>query len=107
MQNFKQGIYNKALYQAIPSKRNLQIVVNRIIPCDAINNDRRQKLLEINQLLLDKWANCTSVYFLKPDEDWTTQNGHFNKTYNYKDNLHLSEKKNIKLALLIKTKTSG
>ena len=34
--------------------KQLQIVVNGLIPRDAINTKRRQKLLEVNQLLQDK-----------------------------------------------------
>ena len=46
--------------------KHLQIVVNGLIPRDAINTKRRQKLLEVNQLLQDKCMNYTSVCFLKP-----------------------------------------
>ena len=52
--------------------KHLQIAVNGFIPRDAINTKRRQKLLEVNQLLQVKYTNYTSVYFLKPDTDWTT-----------------------------------
>lgn len=66
------------------------MVVNGLISQDIINTERRQKLLIVNQFLQDKFANHTSVCFLKPDEDWTTQNGQLNKTYYYKDILHLN-----------------
>ena len=84
--------------------KHLQIVVNGLIPRDAINTKRRQKLLEINRLLQDKCTNCTSVYFLKPETDWTTLDGGLNKTFYYKDNIHLLENGNKKLAISIKTK---
>ena len=48
--------------------------------------------------------NYTSIYLLKPDTDWTTLDGGLNKTFYYKDNIHLLEKGNNKLALSIKTK---
>ena len=67
----------------------LQMVVNGPILGDAINTERRQKLLKVNKLLQDKCENCTSVYFLQPDKDWTGQNGQLNKIYCDKDNLHL------------------
>ena len=84
--------------------KHLQIVVNGLIPRDAINSKRRQKLLEISRLLQDKCINCTSVYFLKPESDWTTLGGGLNKTFYYKDNIRLLENGNKKLALSIKTK---
>ena len=59
---------------------------------------------KVNQLLQDKCTNYTSVYFLKPDADWTTLNGGLNRTYYYEDYLHLLENGNKKLALSIKTK---
>ena len=85
---------------------HLQITVNRLIPRDAINTKRRQKLFIVIQWLRDKCANYASVcvFFLKPDEGWTTQIGQLNKTC-YKDNLHLIGKGNKKLALPIKKKT--
>lgn len=42
-------------------------------------------------MLQDKCVKYASVNFLKPDKDWTTQNGQLNKTYHCKDNLHLIE----------------
>ena len=84
--------------------KHLQIVVNGLIPRDAIHTKRRQKLLEINRLQQDKCTNCTSVYFLKPETDWTTLVGGFNKTFYYKDNIHLLENRNKKLPISIKTK---
>ena len=42
--------------------RYLQIVVNGLIPRDAINTKWRQKLLEVNQLLQCKCTNYTSVF---------------------------------------------
>ena len=54
--------------------KHLQIVVNELIPRDAINTKQRQKLLELNQLLQEKCTNYISVYFLKPDTDWKTSN---------------------------------
>ena len=84
--------------------KHLQIIVNRLIPRDATNTRRRQKLLEVNQLLRDKCTSYNSVYFLKPDTDWTTLDGGLNKTLYYKDNTHLLENGNKKLAVSIKTK---
>ena len=84
--------------------KHLQIVVNGLIPRDAIKTKRRQKLLEINRLLPDKCKNCTSVYFLEPETDWTTQDGGLSKTFYYKDNIHLLKNGNKGLALSIKTK---
>ena len=84
--------------------KHLQIVVNGLIPHDAINTKRRQKLLEVNQLLQDKWTNYTKFYFLKLDPDWTNLNGGLSKTYYYKENFHLLENGNKKLVLLIKAK---
>ena len=94
------------LYRAAIQKRlkHLQIIINGLIPRDAINTRQRQKLLEVNQLLRDKCTSCNSVYFLKPDKDWTTLDGGLSKTFYYKDNIHLLEKGNNKLALSIKTK---
>ena len=71
--------------------KHLQIIVNRLIPRDATNTRRRQKLLEVNQLLRDKCTSYNSVYFLKPDTDWTTLDSGLNKTLYYKDNTHLLE----------------
>ena len=48
--------------------------------------------------------NYTSIYLLKPDTDWTTLDGGLNKTFYYKDNIHLLKNGNKKLALSIKTK---
>ena len=79
-------------------------IVNGLIPLDAINTKRRQKLLEVNQLPQYKCTKYTSVYFLKPDTDWTTLDGGLNKTFYYKDNINLQENGNKKLALSIKTK---
>ena len=84
--------------------KQLQIVVNGLIPCDAINTKRRQKLFEVNQLLQDKCTDYTSVYLVKPDADWATLDGGINKTFYYKDNIHLFENGNKKLPLPIKTK---
>ena len=84
--------------------KQLQIVVNGLIPRDAIDTKRRQNLLEVKQLLQYKCTNYTSVYFLKPDTDWTTLDGGFNKTFYYKDNIHFLGNGNKKLALSIKTK---
>ena len=47
----------------------LCIVVNGLIPRDAINTERRQKLLIVNQLLQEKCTNYTSAYFLKSGKD--------------------------------------
>ena len=79
-------------------------VVNGLIPRDAINTKRRQKLLEVNKLLQDKCTNCTSVYFLKPDTYWTALDGGLNKIFYCKYNIHILENGNKKLALSIKTK---
>ena len=84
--------------------KHLQIVINGLIPRDTINTIRRQKLLEVNQLLQGKCTNYTSVYFLKPDADWTTRDGGLDKSFYHKDNIHLLENGNKKLALSIKTK---
>ena len=84
--------------------KDLQIVVNGLIPRDAINTKRRQKLLEVNQLLQYKCTYYTHVYFLKPDTDCTTLDGGLSKTFYYKDNIHLLQNGNKKLALSIKTK---
>ena len=84
--------------------KHLQIIVNGIIPRDATNTRRRLKLLEVNQLLRDKCTSYSSVYFLKPDTGWTTLDGGLNKTLYYKDNTHLLEDGNKKLAVSIKTK---
>ena len=84
--------------------KQLQIVANGIIPRDPPNTRRRQKLLEVNQLLRDKCTSYNSLYFLKPDTDWTTLDGGLNKTLYYKDNTHLLENGNKKLAVSIKTK---
>ena len=84
--------------------KHLQIVVNGLIPCDAINTKRRQKLFEVNQLLQDKCTDYTSVYLLKPDAYWTTLDGGINKTFYYKNNIHLFANGNKKLPLPIKTK---
>ena len=48
--------------------------------------------------------NYTSIYLLKPYTDWTILDGGLNKTFYYKDNIHLLENGNKKLALPIKTK---
>ena len=85
-------------------KRLKHLQINRLIPRDATNTRRRQKLLEVNQLLRDKCTSYNSVYFLKPDTDWTNLDGGLNKTFYYKDNIHLLENGNKKLALSIKTK---
>ena len=74
--------------------KNLQIIVNGLIPRDATNTRRRQKLLEVNQLLRGKCTSYNSVYFLKPDTDWTTLDGGLNKTKYCKDNTHLLENGN-------------
>ena len=55
-------------------------------------------------MLRDKCTSYNSVYFLKPDTDWTTLDGGLNKTLYYKDNTHLLENGNKKLAVSIKTK---
>ena len=55
-------------------------------------------------MLRDKCTSYNSVYFLKPDTDWTTLDGGLNKTLYYKDNTHLPENENKKLAVSIKTK---
>ena len=86
--------------------KRLQIVVTGLIDRDEINTKRRQKLLKtlkINRLLQDKCTNCTSVYLLKPESDWTTLDGGLNKTFYYKDNIQLLENRNKKLALSVKT----
>ena len=84
--------------------KHLQIVVSGLIHRDPINTKRRQKLSEVNQLLQDKCTNYANVNFQKPGIDWTTLDGGFNKTFYYKDNIHLLENGNKKLALSIKTK---
>ena len=84
--------------------KHLQIIVNGLISRDATNTGRRQKLLELNQLLRDKCTSYNSVYFLKPDADWATLDGGINKTFYYNDNIHLLENGNKKPALSIKTK---
>ena len=79
--------------------KHLHIAVNGRISCDTTNTKRRQKLIEVNQL------SYTNVYFLKPDTDWTTLDGGLKKTFcYYKDNIHLLENGNKKLALSIKLK---
>ena len=55
-------------------------------------------------MLRDKCTSYNSVYFLKPDTDWTNLDGGLNKTFYYKDNIHLLENGNKKLALSVKTK---
>ena len=94
-------MYRAALSKKIQAPSNYS---NGLIPRDAINSRRRQKLLEVNQLLRDKCTSYNSVYFLKPDTDWATLYGGLNKTFYYKDNIHLLENGNKKLALSIKTK---
>ena len=84
--------------------KHLQTVVNGLIHRDPINTKRRQKLLEVNQLLRGKCTNYTNVYFQKPGTDWTTLDGGFNKTFYYKDNIHLLENGNKNLALSVKIK---
>ena len=60
--------------------KHLQIIINGLISRDGTSTRQRQKLLEANQLLQDKCTSYSSVYFLKPDTDWTTLNGGLNKT---------------------------
>ena len=95
-------IYIALLFQKRP--KHLQIIVNGLIPHDATSTTQRQKLLEANHLLQDKCTSYNSVYFLKPDTDWTILDGGLNKTFYYKDNIYLLENRNKKLALSIKTK---
>ena len=82
--------------------KHLQIVVNELIPRDAINTKQRQKLLELNQLLQEKCTNYISVYFLKPDTDWKTLSSGLNKTCYF--NIYLLENGIKKLILSFKTK---
>ena len=103
LQNDSLRFYKLKNYTSVFSQY-LQIVVSGLIPSDTLNTKPRQKLLEVNQLLQDKCTNYTSVYFLKPDTDWTTLDGRLNKTIYYKDNIHLLENWNKKLVLSIKTK---
>ena len=84
--------------------KHLQIIINGLISRDGTSTRQRQKLLEANQLLQDKCTSYNSVYFLKPDTDWTILDGGLNKTFYYKDNIYLLENRNKKLALSIKTK---
>ena len=84
--------------------KHLQIVVNGLIPHDAINTKQRQTLLEVNQLLQDKSTNYNKFYFLKPDTEWRKLNGGLSKTYYYKENLLLLENGNKNLVLSIKAK---
>ena len=84
--------------------KHLQIVVSGLIHRDPINTKRRQKLSEVNQLLRDKCTNYANVNFQKPGIDWTTLDGGFNKTFYYKDNIHLLENGNKNLALSVKIK---
>ena len=44
------------------------------------------------------------VYFLKPDSDWTTLDDGLNKTFYYKDNIHLLKNGIKKMPLSIKIK---
>ena len=100
-------LYLVVSYLYLQKRMNhLQITINRLIPRDAINTKRRQKLFIVIQWLRDKCANYASVcvFFLKPDEGWTIQIGQLSKTC-YKDILHLIGKGNKKLALPIKKKT--
>ena len=69
--------------------KHLQIIVNGLVPRDAINTRQRQTLLEVNQVLREKCTSYNSVYFLKPDTDWTSLDGGLNKIFYYKDNTHL------------------
>lgn len=61
---------------------HLQIVVDGLIPGDAVNNERKHELFIVNQLLQDMRK---LHQFLKPDKYWTTLNGQVNKDYYYKD----------------------
>ena len=72
-------ITNGLICIALLFQKRMKHNVNGLITRDAINTKRRQKLLQINRLLQDKCTNYTSVYFQKPDTDWTSLDGGLNK----------------------------
>ena len=64
----------------------------------------KQELLKVSHLLQKKCTKYSNVHFLKSDADWVCEDVYFNKALFYKDNLHLVEKGNEKLALRIRRK---
>ena len=82
---------------------NTQIVISGILPRDpCITSKRREVIFKTNNFL-ETMCYQQGFHFLKPDDNWLLVNGRLNNNLYYKDDLHLIEGGNNKLASSIAT----
>ena len=82
---------------------NCKVIVSGILPRDFSSGIRRNKIRLVNIQIKHTVAemNNNNITYIDPDETWTTSAGTLITNLYYKDNLHLIEKGNEKLAKAI------
>ena len=80
-------------------------IVSGILPWDFSPGIRRNKIRSVNLQIKDVVAemNNNFITYIDPDHTWTSSGGALNTNHYFKDNLHLIEKGNEKLAKAITT----
>ena len=79
----------------------IQIFVVGLLPRDLQYSFRRDKIDNVNKILVKMCSNFPEIHFLDHSSDWTIGGGILNCTLYYSDFLHLSVKGNAKLASTI------
>ena len=93
-----------AIAQAVHNaKPDSAILLTGLLPRDPEPGYRRNSILTINEEL-KRWCQDSALNtfnYIEPDNDWIMPNGELDYSLFYKDNLHLVEKGNEKLATSI------
>ena len=83
---------------------NCKVIVLEILPGDYSPGIRRNKVRLVNiQIKYAVKTNNSDITYIDPDNTWTTSGSKLNTNHYYKDNLHLVEKGNGKLAKAVTT----
>ena len=84
------------------SKSVQQVIISGILLREFVNTIRRNKIMEVNELLKIECSKLTSrVFYMEPDPDWVTNENLLNMKYFYRDHVHLIEEGYEKLSKTI------
>ena len=84
------------------SKSVQQVIISGILLREFVNTIRRNKIMEVNELLKIECSKLTSrVFYMEPDPDWVTNENLLNMKYFYRDHLHLIKEGYEKLSKTI------
>ena len=83
------------LLQKLPK---LKIIISGLLPRDHKTSVKRKDIEDVNKILKEKCSGRNNIVFIQHKDDWIDDNGALNNKLFYRDNLHLIEAGNMKLA---------